>query len=115
MGEGASGKLDRRIALSRLTTTNTGLGPVEAWAPLGTVWASRKDVSDAEKAAAGTVQGTVAARFIVRSSTVTRGLIPSDRLSEGGLMFEVIGIKQLGRRDYLEISAEARLDDEGDG
>jgi head-tail adaptor len=104
------GRLDRRITVTQTGATNTGTGWTETTTTLGTMWASRKDVSDGEKVAAGTVMGTVAARFVVRSSTVTRQIKPKDRLTEGGLVFEVIGIKEMGRRDYLEITAEARRD-----
>lgn len=105
-----AGQLDRRITLRRKTVANTGLGVTEAWTDLGTIWAGRKDVSDGEKAAAGTMQAVVVARFVVRSSTFSRGLTPKDRLTEGGKTFQITGIKELGRRDYLEITAEARAD-----
>ena len=105
-----AGSLDRRITLRRKTVTNTGLGTTEAWADLGTIWAGRRDVSDGEKAAAGTMQSIVAARFVVRSSSLTRTLTPKDALIEGGRTFEITGIKELGRRDFLEITAEARTD-----
>lgn len=105
-----AGNLDRRILLQRPVVTNTGTGPTESVIALGTVWASRKDVSDGERAVAGTVQGTVVARFVVRSSSLTRSLKPKDRLAEGALAFEITGIKEIGRLDRLEITAEARLD-----
>ena len=79
-------------------------------APDGTIWASRKDVSDGEKMAAGGVMATLAARFVVRSSELTRGLTPKDALIEGGKTFQIMGIKELDRRGFLEISAEARAD-----
>lgn len=106
----AAAKLDRRITLRRFTVTNTGLGVTEVWADLATIWASRKDVSDGEKMAAGMVMATTAARFVVRSSTLTRGLTPKDALIEGGRTFEISGIKELDRRGFLEITAEARAD-----
>lgn len=106
----SAGALDRRITLSRETVTNTGLGPTRTWTVLTTLWASRKDVSDGEKATAGTVQSTVVSRFVVRSSIASRGLLPKDRLAEGGLTFEITGIKEVGRRDRLEITAQARRD-----
>lgn len=105
-----AGKLDRRITIRRKTVTNGPLGATETWATLGTIWAARKDVSDGEKAAAGTVMSTVAARFTVRSTDMTRGLRPADTITEGRLTFDIVGIKELGRRDYLEITAQARLD-----
>lgn len=105
-----AGQLDRRVTLVSVSATNAGTGYTETTTTLGKVWASRRDVSDAEKATAGTVEGTVRARFIVRSSSLTRGLKPKDRLTEGGKVFQIIGIKEVGRRDVLEITAEARLD-----
>ena len=105
-----AGKLDRRITIRRKAVTNGPLGTSEAWATLGTIWAARKDVSDGEKAAAGTVMSTLAARFTVRSSEMTRGIRPADTITEGRLVFDIVGIKELGRRDYLEITAQARLD-----
>ena len=105
-----TGDLNRRITIRRKTVTNGPLGATEAWATLGTIWAGRKDVSDGEKAAAGTVMSTLAARFTVRSSEMTRGIRPADTITEGRLTFDIVGIKELGRRDYLEITAQARLD-----
>lgn len=104
-----AGQLDRRITLRRKTEVNTGLGLTATWADLGTIWAGRKDVSDGEKMAAGGVMSTLAARFVVRSSSLTRGLTPKDALIEGGRTFQITGIKELGRRDFLEITAEAVL------
>lgn len=105
-----AGKLDRRVMLLSTTETNTPLGVSKAGRELGKVWAGRTDVSDSEKAAAGVVQGIVRARFLLRSSSLTRQLQPKDRISDGGLAFEIVGIKELGRKDFLEITAEARLD-----
>jgi head-tail adaptor len=105
-----TGALDRRLTLTRLTETNTPLGVTKAWLVIGEVWGSRRDVSDGEKIAAGAVMAQVTARFVVRSSAITRGLLPKDRLAEGGLVFEIDGIKELGRRDGLEITATARVD-----
>lgn len=106
----SAGSLDRRVTIRRGTVSNTGLGVTTTWLDYGTFWASRKDVSDAERAAAGSVQGTVVSRFVVRWSADTAGIKPADRLVEGGMTFEVRGIKEVGRRRYIEITAEARLD-----
>ncbi|OJY34643.1 MAG: hypothetical protein BGP11_08485 [Rhodobacterales bacterium 65-51] len=105
-----AGLLDRRVSLSVVTSANTGTGYVETVAHLADVWASRKDVSDSEKAAAGSVEGVLRSRFMVRWSSVTSSLKPKDALTEGGLTFRIVGIKEVGRRDMIEITAEARLD-----
>ena len=41
---------------------------------------------------------------------VAEQLTAKDALIEGGKTFQITGIKELGRRDFLEITAEARAD-----
>lgn len=105
-----AGAMDRRLTFERYSETNTSLGPTQGWGGIGTVWGSRRDVSDGEKMAAGGVMATIVARFVVRSSALTRGLTAKDRLTEGGRVFMIAGIKELDRRGFLEITAEARAD-----
>lgn len=105
-----AGQLDRRIRFLRGQKVDDGFANIDQWQDHGTpVWASRRDVSDAEKAGEGTVYAEVSARFRVRSSSFTRGILPTDRLVESGQVFEIIGIKQLGRRDFLEITGVAKV------
>lgn len=106
-----AGKLDRRIQFQRGTMIDNGLEMVGAWSAYGSpVWAGRKDVSDGERAAAGWIEATLASRFTVRSSTFTRSLTAKDRITTEGLSYDITGIKELGRRDFLEITAVARVD-----
>lgn len=107
----AAGTLDRRLQFQRFTAVDDGLQMVEAWADHGSpIWAARKDVSDGERAAAGWIEATSVARFTVRSSSFTRGLSPKDRLITDGREYHIQGIKELGRKDWLEITAIARVD-----
>lgn len=106
-----AGRLDRRVQFRRVTETNTGLGVVEAWADHGSpVWASRNDISDGEKAVAGSIYGEVSARFVIRSSIFARGITPKDECTCDGLTWRIVGLKEMGRRDYIEVTAVARLD-----
>lgn len=107
-----AGTLDRRIQILRAHPIDDGLatrpGPFVA---LGQpVWASREDIRDGEKAAVGTVYGEVSCRFQIRSSTFSRMITTKDRLIERGQQFEIIGLKEIGRLDRLEITATARTD-----
>ncbi|RRH69970.1 phage head completion protein [Falsigemmobacter faecalis] len=102
--------LDRRIELIRVGHQNTGNGIRETITPIGSVWASRSDVGDAERAVAGTVQGTVRTAWLVRSSPLTRELKPKDRLTSQGLTFEILGLREIGRGNLIELTTEARLD-----
>lgn len=106
-----AGSLDRRLQFRRVTQTNTGLGITETWANHGSpVWGSRKDVSDGERAVAGGIYGEVSARFVIRSSAFARGIVPKDEFTCDGKTWRIIGIKEIGRNDLLEITAVARLD-----
>lgn len=106
----SAGDLNRRVKFRRKTVVNGPLGATETWRDILTCWASRNDVSDGEKIAAGTTMSITRSRFAIRSSEQARALLPRDELFEGGRRFEIIGIKEIGRNDYLEITAETRMD-----
>ncbi len=102
------GKLDRVAQFRRAVLVSDGYGTIQQWQDHGTPHSvSRKDISDAEKFAAGTVLATLTARFIVRHTTFTAGLTPADRLVCDGGEWGISGIKQLPepRRQWLEITA----------
>lgn len=102
-------RLDRRVQFLRAVTGDDGFGNVTlSWAAHGgPVWASRKDISDAEQVAAGRVLATVTARFVVRHSSFSAGLTPADRLTCDGATWEIEGIKEVSapRRGFLEVTA----------
>jgi head-tail adaptor len=108
---GSIGTLDRRVQFTRATLADDGYSMAETWASLGSpVWAGRSDVSDGEKNRTGAVEASAMSRFIVRSSAFTRGITPKDRMTCDGFDWNITGIKQIGRKDRLEISATARAD-----
>lgn len=102
---------DSRAQFRRATKTDGGMAVVETFANHGgVVWAKRTDISDGERWRAGEVQAHVTARFVVRSSAFTRGITPKDRLTCDGRDYDIVGIKEIGRLDRLEITAAARAD-----
>lgn len=106
------GDLDRRVRFQRYTETDDGYGVKQTWANHGSpIWASKTDVSDGERAAAGWIEATVVSRFVVRWSAFTAALTPADRLACGGMAYEIVGIKEgKGRRQWIEITATGRND-----
>lgn len=107
----SAGALDRRITFQRAALVDDGLQSVQVWSDHGaSIWASRKDVSDGERANAGWLEATSVARFVVRSSSFTRELTAKDRLRCEGRLYDIQGIKEIGRRDRLEFTAIARAD-----
>lgn len=105
------GRLDRRVSFLRAELFDDGFQTRERWVNHGApVSAARRDISDAEKAAAGTVLATATARFTVRHTSLTAGLTPRDRLACDGSEWGIDGIKQVPepRRQWLEITATRR-------
>lgn len=108
-----AGALDRRITIQRYTATQDAFGgDVQTWADLITVSARRSDVSDSERIAANQINATQMSRFVVRSSTVTRGLTPKDRISYDNSHWDIHAIKETkdGRLRFLEITAMRQAD-----
>ena len=104
-----AGKLDRRIILQRSTKANDAFNqPIETFSTLATVWASYLPLSDSEKARANEIYSNLTARFQIRWSTVVATLNTKDRVSFDGRVFDILGVKEIGRHEGLEITAAAR-------
>lgn len=73
--------------------------------------AKRTDVSDGEKFQAGGPGGILTSRFIVRSSSRSRTIVPSDDLIHEGQRWNILGIKETldGRRRFIEITANVEV------
>lgn len=106
-----AGKLDRRITIRRATVAADAMNePVETWADHLCIWAAKRDVSDRERLQAAEYGATITARFTIRWSASSSGIGPKDRISYGGREYDILGIKEIGRREHLEITAAARAE-----
>lgn len=103
-----SGDLDRRVTLMSPEVTKDDLGgEVTTWREVATVWASKTDVSDAERVTAAQVGTQISSRFKVRWSQTTRAVAENWRVRCDGLLYSVVHGKEIGRREGVEISAHA--------
>lgn len=101
-----AGRLDRRLQFQRAVLVDDGLEQVETWGDHGSpIWGSRTDTRDGEKWAAGQETATLMSRFVVRWSGFTAGITPADRFTCDGREWEVAGLKEIGRREWIEITA----------
>lgn len=107
-----AGALDRRISILRATTVqDPGTGEeVETWSTLATVWAAKKDVSDGERMKAAEVSAEISTRFTIRWSSAVSSVNPKDRVQHDGRTYDIFSVKELGRREGLEITGTARAD-----
>lgn len=103
-----AGDLDRRVTIQRAAVLTNDLGEeVPTWSEHATVWAQVVPVSDGERWRAAEVGAAVTTRFRIRWGF---GVTPEDRIAYDGRIYDVTGVKEIGRREGQEITASARAD-----
>lgn len=105
------GQLNRRVAVFRADANDDGFSS-DPGAPVkvGERWMGKTDVSDGEQIRAGSFGTKISSRFICRydglSSTIRAG---THSLVCEGVTYNVTGVKELGRREGIEITAASDL------
>lgn len=106
-------KLDHVLQFQRAELVDDGFGKKPgAFENLGVpVWASKVDLSDAERWRSSEVAATVSARFMVPRNAFSLDLTPRDQFSCNAITYEITGIKDPnGLIAWLELTANARTD-----
>ncbi|MBP2446383.1 phage head closure protein [Rhizobium leguminosarum] len=99
------GNMDRRITIEGETETVKPSGSVvKTWAPLATVWAEvlQQTASEFFTGYGDAETGTVIFRIRYRP-----GITTAERVTYDGTAYGIEEIKELGRRDALELRGEA--------
>lgn len=106
-----AGDLNRRITISRrVSGTNAFNEPLDTWSPVSTVWAAVTPVSDGERMRAGETLAQKSSRFVVRYSKAMASVGPLDRIIFDRATYDIQGVKETSRREFLEITATARAE-----
>lgn len=106
-----AGKYDRFITIQRANSTHNDYNEPElTWTTLERVPARAMPISDGERARAGEDFASNTMRFQIRYSSNVANVNPKDRLLYEGKTFEITGVKELGRREELELTAASRTD-----
>ena len=101
----AAGRLDRLVTIERKTTTRSSTGAVvETWAPWKAVWMGKRDIRATERFRA---DQDLAVETTVWDSHYIDGMRSDDRLSVEGKVYDILGIREVGRRMGIEITAQA--------
>ena len=104
-----AGPLDRRITIERATATLDGFGGESlVWLTLSVLWASVTPISDGERFRSDERAADITTRFVVRRSDMTKTIDAKDRILFEGRMYQIYGVKEIGFRDGIEITASAR-------
>lgn len=107
-----SGKRDRRITILRASHARNAMNEkVAVWTPLGVPrWAAFTPVSDGERFRAGETLAQQKARFTILYCAEMASVDPRDRVQFDGHVWDINGVKEVGRRQELEITATARAE-----
>lgn len=101
-----AGARDRHLTFMRSTVTFNAMNePVRVWSVLANAWGNKKDVSDRERMAAMEVSSTISTRFVIPWTPTLATLNGKDRVVCDGLTYDIQAVKEIGRRDGLEVSA----------
>lgn len=107
-------KLDHRVTRQVRSLTTTGAThneQIEEFTAGESFWAARKDATVGERARASEIAAGIQVFFTLRYSPESAAIVPQDRLSlEGGLTYDVIGIRELQRNKWLEVQCGTRTD-----
>lgn len=106
-----AGARDRRIRIERANITKNSLNEdITSWALVAQPWAEKLDISDGERVRAKEVAANISTRFRVLWTPRLAEVTPRDRIILAARIYEIVGIKEVGTRDVLEITANARPD-----
>jgi head-tail adaptor len=85
-------------------TTNSRRGRFgaeqDAWGLFATRWANKKDLRGDESESSGREIGRQEVRFRIR---YTAGLQLADRIQQDGLLFDIVDIREIGRRELQDV------------
>ena len=102
----AAGRMDRRITFQTFTESQNGVGEaVKTWANLAsnpTVWAQVEPIDGSEPFAAQQVTAEARTRFTIRYRS---GISVEMRIVYASENYDIESLKELGRRDALQILA----------
>lgn len=106
-----SGNLDRRVRLERGTETRDDFnGVVRTWREVCTVWGSKEDKSGSEAISAQELAAATTTIFVIRYSSKAAGVTASWRAVCEGVTYNITGVRELGRREGIELTTMRRSD-----
>lgn len=98
-----SERFDRIITIQSVTnTTDTYGATIQSWATYATIWAEKRDLSMRERLQAGQGNPLITVRYFAHYNS---GITEKMRVVDGSDTFEILGVREIGRKEGLEIFA----------
>jgi SPP1 family predicted phage head-tail adaptor len=103
-----AGSLDRLITIQRATIVENDLGEhINIWSDLHSINASIQYFRDIERWAASQISAESMARFVIRWGFFVK---VTDRIIFEEKIWDIIGVKEIGRREGQELTAATSSD-----
>lgn len=100
------GSLDRRVTIESYTTATDSWGhPEKTWSTLASVWAQKKEVRAVERTEQAQVVALSYTQFRIRHRS---DVDTTMRINYESQYFYITAVKELGRKEGLEIQTEQR-------
>lgn len=105
-----AGARDRQVELQRRTLTQSASGEeVESWTTLGRLWAGKRDMRANERWAADQLVAEVETVWTLNWWPAWDTIRPdTHRLVYRDRVYEIHGLREIGRHEGIEIAAAAR-------
>lgn len=99
-----SGEFDRTIEIhKRSVTRDTDGGELVSWKKKGKYWAKLKWLRSTERYASAQIRESKSVTFTIR---FVDDVTPDDRILYNSEYYRITGLAEMGRKKYIEISAE---------
>lgn len=95
----------------QISATNDYNEPVNTYPDSTQFWAKRIDATLGEMMRASEISARKIVHFVTRYTPETASISPKDRLLEDGLSYDIVGVRELKRKEWIEIHAQVRTDD----
>lgn len=103
-----AGKLDRRITIQGQSISHSDSGQEEiTWVDVATVWAEKREDRGSERFATKQIVGRAVTTFRIRWSEAVAVIGSKHRLLFDGRTFDITDVREIGRREGIEIDAFA--------
>lgn len=100
-----AGKLDRRVTIEQVVETRDAYGGIiETWSTFAVMWAQVMPTNANEIYNADALRAFKMTTFTIRWR---EGLDPKMRIQFDGHTYRIVGLKEVGRRDFIDILTES--------
>jgi SPP1 family predicted phage head-tail adaptor len=103
-----AGRLDRRITIQGQSIAHSDSGQEEiTWSDVATVWAEKREDRGDERFATRQIVGHGVTVFRIRWSAAVAAVTSEHRIVFDGRAFNITAVREIGRREGIEIDAYA--------